>query len=75
LGKEKANGQGEKMNSEEKKQYTIFCVPPQKQKNNGTHCQQFNFHHSSFDSRCYDLIGKKLTLRVLSAAVQLSLII
>jgi hypothetical protein len=28
LGKEKANGQGEKMNSEEKKQYPIFGVPP-----------------------------------------------
>jgi hypothetical protein len=58
LGKEKANGQGEKMNSEEKKQDAIFGVPPQKKKNNGTHYQQFNFHHSSFVSLCYYLIGK-----------------
>jgi hypothetical protein len=50
LGKEKANAQGEKMNSEEKKQHPIFGVPPQKQKNNSTHCQPFNFHRSSFIS-------------------------
>ena len=39
FGKEKTNGQGEKMNSEEKKQNPIFGVPPQKQKNHGTHYQ------------------------------------
>jgi hypothetical protein len=47
-----ANGQGEKMNSEEKKQYPIFCIPTQKQKNKGTDYQEFNFHHSSFISKC-----------------------
>lgn len=70
LGKEKANGQGEKMNSEEKKQDSIFGVPPQKQKNNGTHYQQFNFHRSSFILKCYHLIRITLILSMLSVAVQ-----
>jgi hypothetical protein len=52
-GKEKTYGQGEKMNSEEKKQDPIFGIPPQKQKNNGTCYQQFNFHQSAFVSRCF----------------------
>jgi 6-phosphogluconolactonase/glucosamine-6-phosphate isomerase/deaminase len=30
FGKEKAHAQGEEMNSEEKKQYPIFGIPPQK---------------------------------------------
>jgi hypothetical protein len=47
-GKEKTYGQGEKMNSEEEKQYPVFGIPPQQQKNNGTYCQQFNFHQFSF---------------------------
>jgi hypothetical protein len=62
LGKEKANGQGQKMNSEEKKQDAIFSVPSQKQKNNGTYYQQFDFHHSAFISRCYYLIPKTMPL-------------
>ncbi len=62
FGKEKANGQGKKMNSEEKEQDPIFGVPPQKQKNNCTHSQRFNFHHFSLISRYDYLIRKKWTL-------------
>jgi hypothetical protein len=65
-----ADAQGEKMNSEEKKQYPIFCVPPQKQENNGTHYQKFNFHYSSIIFQRYDLIPNTLSLKELSAVVQ-----
>ena len=73
--KEMANGQGEQMNGEEKKQYPIFGVPSQEQKNDGAHYQYFNFHHSSFIFECYDLNPKTLTLRELSAVFKVTLII
>jgi hypothetical protein len=49
------------MNGEEKKQNSISGIPSQKQKNNRTYYQQFNFHHFAFVSHCYYLIPKIMT--------------